>query len=99
MCRGYRTSHGSPAMTSTASAPPTPTEHAPSPPNAGGLGACSVGVGGGDAVEVMAGLPWGGLYPREIARYLTRTPRGGAAPKGGNLYAGGKPPRSGGTHR
>ena len=28
-------------------------------PNAGGLGACAVGVGGADAVEVMAGLPWG----------------------------------------
>jgi len=27
-------------------------------PNAGGLGACAVGVGGADAVEVMAGLPW-----------------------------------------
>ena len=26
-------------------------------PNAGGLGACAVGVGGADAVEVMAGLP------------------------------------------
>ena len=27
-------------------------------PNAGGLGACAVGVGGADAVEVMAGMPW-----------------------------------------
>src|SRR5207244_4507999 len=33
-------------------------------PNAGGLGACAVGVGGADAVEVMAGLPWEVLYPR-----------------------------------
>ena len=32
-------------------------------PNAGGLGACAVGVGGADAVEVMAGLPWEVLYP------------------------------------
>ncbi len=32
MRRGYRSSQGSPAMTSTASAPPTPTAHAPSPP-------------------------------------------------------------------
>src|SRR5437773_11289149 len=40
-------------------------------PNAGGLGACAVGVGGADAVEVMAGLPWEGLYPRHIAVYLT----------------------------
>ena len=29
---GMRTSQGSPAITSTASAPPTPTEQAPSPP-------------------------------------------------------------------
>ena len=27
-------------------------------PNAGGLGMCAVGVGGADAVDVMAGLPW-----------------------------------------
>ena len=40
-------------------------------PNAGGLGACAVGVGGADAVEVMAGLPWEVLYPRHIAVYLT----------------------------
>jgi Aconitase family (aconitate hydratase) len=26
--------------------------------NAGGLGMCAVGVGGADAVDVMAGLPW-----------------------------------------
>ena len=32
-------------------------------PNAGGLGACAIGVGGADAVEVMAGLPWELLYP------------------------------------
>ena len=45
-------------------------------PNAGGLGACAVGVGGADAVEVMAGLPWEVLYPRHIAVYLTGTLRG-----------------------
>jgi aconitate hydratase A / 2-methylisocitrate dehydratase len=27
-------------------------------PNAGGLGACAIGVGGADAVEVISGLPW-----------------------------------------
>lgn len=27
-------------------------------PNAGGLGMCAVGVGGADAVDVMAGMPW-----------------------------------------
>ena len=32
MRRGWRSSHGSPAIVSTASAPPTPTAHAPAPP-------------------------------------------------------------------
>ena len=32
-------------------------------PNAGGLGACAVGVGGADAVEVIAGLPWEAALP------------------------------------
>ena len=32
-------------------------------PMGGGLGSISVGVGGADAVEVMAGLPWEVLYP------------------------------------
>ena len=40
-------------------------------PNAGGLGACAVGVGGADAVEVMAGLPWEVLYPRHVGVRLT----------------------------
>ncbi|MGH7286765.1 MAG: aconitase family protein, partial [Myxococcota bacterium] len=40
-------------------------------PNAGGLGACAVGVGGADAVEVMAGLPWELRYPRRIAVLLS----------------------------
>src|SRR5262249_11788614 len=50
-------------------------------PNAGGLGACAVGVGGADAVEVIAGLPWELLYPRAIAVYLTGTLGGWTAPK------------------
>src|SRR5213594_4962619 len=40
-------------------------------PMGGGLGACAVGVGGADAVEVMAGLPWEVLYPKLIGVYLT----------------------------
>ena len=67
-------------------------------PNAGGLGACSVGVGGADAVEVMAGLPWEVLYPRHIAVYLTGTLRGWAAPKDVILYVAGKLTVSGGTN-
>ena len=39
--------------------------------NGGGLGACAVGVGGADAVEVMAGLPWEVLHPQHIGVYLT----------------------------
>ncbi len=32
-------------------------------PNAGGLGMLAMGVGGADAAEAMAGLPWETLYP------------------------------------
>ena len=50
-------------------------------PNAGGLGACAVGVGGADAVEVIAGLPWEVLYPRHIAVYLTGELADGPRPR------------------
>jgi aconitate hydratase len=50
-------------------------------PNAGGLGACAVGAGGADAVEVIAGLPWELRYPRRIAIVLTGTLGGWTAPK------------------
>ena len=58
-------------------------------PNAGGLGACAVGVGGADAVEVIAGLPWELLYPRHIAVYLTGELSGWTAPKDVILYVAG----------
>lgn len=58
-------------------------------PNAGGLGACAVGVGGADAVEVIAGLPWELLYPRAIAVYLTGSLSGWTAPKDVILYLAG----------
>ena len=67
-------------------------------PNAGGLGACSVGVGGADAVEVMAGLPWEILYPKHIAVYLTGKMSGWAAPKDVILYVAGELTVSGGTN-
>lgn len=35
-------------------------------PNAGGLATCAVGVGGADAVDVMAGLPWELKAPKVI---------------------------------
>ncbi|NIV47385.1 MAG: aconitate hydratase, partial [Gammaproteobacteria bacterium] len=55
-------------------------------PNAGGLGTCAVGVGGADAVDVMAGLPWELLYPKRIAVYLTGEMSGWTAPKDVILY-------------
>ena len=67
-------------------------------PNAGGLGACAVGVGGADAVEVMAGLPWELLYPRHIGVRLTGTLGGWTAPKDVILYLAGKLTVSGGTN-
>ena len=67
-------------------------------PNAGGLGACAVGVGGADAVEVMAGLPWEVLYPRHIAVYLTGSLKGWTAPKDVILYVAGQLTVSGGTN-
>ncbi len=67
-------------------------------PNAGGLGACSVGVGGADAVEVIAGLPWEVLYPRHIAVYLTGQLNGWTAPKDVILYVAGRLTVSGGTN-
>src|SRR3989338_8907410 len=33
-------------------------------PNGGGLGMLAIGVGGSDAADVMAGLPWGGKGPK-----------------------------------
>jgi aconitate hydratase len=50
-------------------------------PNAGGLGMLAVGVGGADAVDVMAGLPWEVLYPRRIGVRLTGRLGGWTAPK------------------
>lgn len=67
-------------------------------PNAGGLGACAVGVGGADAVEVMAGLPWEVLYPRHIGVHLTGRKNGWTAPKDVILRVAGELTVSGGTN-
>src|SRR5579863_9902046 len=67
-------------------------------PNAGGLGACAVGVGGMDAVETIAGLPWELLYPRRIAVHLTGKLGGWTAPKDVILYVAGQLTVSGGTN-
>lgn len=39
-------------------------------PNAGGLGMCAIGVGGSDASDVMAGLPWEVKNPKLIGIHL-----------------------------
>ena len=67
-------------------------------PNAGGLGACAVGVGGADAVEVMAGLPWELLYPTHIGVHLTGEMGGWTAPKDVILYLAGELTVAGGTN-
>ena len=67
-------------------------------PNAGGLGACAVGVGGADAVEVIAGLPWDLLYPKRIAVVLTGEMDGWTAPKDVILWVAGQLGVSGGTN-
>ena len=40
-------------------------------PNAGGLGMVAIGVGGADAVDVMAGMPWELKMPKVIGVKLT----------------------------
>jgi len=50
-------------------------------PNAGGLGMAAIGVGGADAVDVMAGLPWELKAPKIIGVKLTGELSGWTAPK------------------
>ena len=50
-------------------------------PNAGGLGMFACGVGGADAVDVMAGFAWEVLYPKRVGIHLTGRLSGWAAPK------------------
>jgi len=50
-------------------------------PNAGGLGMFASGVGGADAVDVMAGFPWEVKYPKLIGVHLTGSLNGWTAPK------------------
>jgi aconitate hydratase len=50
-------------------------------PNGGGLGMFASGVGGADAVDVMAGFPWEVLHPKVIGVRLTGKLSGWTAPK------------------
>ncbi|MCK6639139.1 MAG: aconitate hydratase [Bacteroidia bacterium] len=49
--------------------------------NAGGLGMIAIGVGGADACDVMAGLPWELKFPKLIGVKLTGKLSGWTAPK------------------
>src|SRR5690242_2617292 len=49
--------------------------------NAGGLGTIAIGVGGADACDVMAGLPWELKFPKLIGIKLTGKLSGWTAPK------------------
>ncbi|TAH26329.1 MAG: aconitate hydratase [Cytophagales bacterium] len=50
-------------------------------PNAGGLGMIAIGVGGADAVDVMAGMPWELKFPKLIGIKLTGKLSGWASAK------------------
>lgn len=50
-------------------------------PNAGGLGMVAIGVGGADAVDVMAGMPWELQMPKIIGVKLTGKMSGWTSPK------------------
>jgi len=50
-------------------------------PNAGGLGMIAIGVGGADAVDVMADMPWELKFPKLIGIKLTGKLSGWLAPK------------------
>ena len=54
-------------------------------PNAGGLGMVAVGVGGADAVDVMADIPWELKCPKVIGVKLTGKLSGWTSPKGNFL--------------
>jgi aconitate hydratase len=68
-------------------------------PNAGGLGMFASGVGGADAVDVMAGLPWEVKYPKLIGVRLTGELNGWTSPKDVILFLAGRLTVKGGTNR
>src|SRR5246127_4224889 len=50
-------------------------------PNAGGLGMLAIGVGGADAADVMAGLPWNVRMPMVVGVRLVGALSGWTSPK------------------
>jgi aconitate hydratase len=66
--------------------------------NAGGLGMVAIGVGGADACDVMAGLPWECLFPKLIGIKLTGKLSGWASAKDVILKVAGILTVKGGTN-
>lgn len=67
-------------------------------PNSGGLGMMGIGVGGADAVDVMAGLGWELKFPRLIGVKLTGKLQGWSSPKDVILKLAGMLTTKGGTN-
>lgn len=65
--------------------------------NAGGLGMVAIGIGGADAVDVMAGLPWELKMPKLIGIKLTGKLGGWTSPKDVILKVAGIIGAKGGT--
>ena len=65
--------------------------------NAGGLGMVAIGVGGADAVDVMAGMPWELKFPKLIGVKLTGKVSCWTAPKDVILKVAGIVSAKGGT--
>lgn len=66
-------------------------------PNAGGLGTCAIGVGGADAVDAMANIPWELKAPKILGVHLTGQLSGWTSPKDVILKLAGLLTVSGGT--
>lgn len=66
-------------------------------PNAGGLGMLAIGVGGADAVDVMAGMPWELCWPGLIGVHVTGALPGWTAAKDVILHLAGILTVKGGT--
>uniref|UniRef100_A0A8C5NZ81 Aconitase 2, mitochondrial n=1 Tax=Jaculus jaculus TaxID=51337 RepID=A0A8C5NZ81_JACJA len=66
-------------------------------PNGGGLGGICIGVGGADAVDVMAGIPWELKCPKVIGVKLTGSLSGWTSPKDVILKVAGVLTVKGGT--
>ncbi|MBI4405947.1 MAG: aconitate hydratase [Deltaproteobacteria bacterium] len=68
-------------------------------PNAGGLGMAASGVGGADAVDVMAGFPWEVKYPKLIGVLLKGELKGWTSPKDVICHLCGVLTTKGGTNK